>query len=93
MRYVAAAALHQKALQILSVIEDAENRIEGTKQEIDLMGLVCKNWREELSIWPMGKPSDREIEKTKAQKSAHEAAHKRLCKYYQNILSRLIDIA
>lgn len=92
MKYIAAAALHQKALQILSVIEYAEERIEDKEKEIALCGFTPKNLKEEFDTWFMGKPSDREIEKIKAQKAAHEAAHHRLCKYYDNLLKRLIDL-
>jgi hypothetical protein len=92
MKTAAAVALHEKALQILSVIEYAEERIEGKEKEIALFGFTPKNLKEEFDTWFMGKPSAREIEKTKAQKAAHEAAHARLCAYYGRILLRLIDL-
>ena len=93
MRYIAAAALHQKALKVLSLIEDAEERINKRQKKIDRLQIVPRNWQEELSIWPLGKPNDDEKRQMKEKKAATEAAHARLCKYYQNILSRLIDIS
>jgi hypothetical protein len=92
MRYIAAAALHQKALQILSVIEDAEERMKGMKDGIAFFGLVTANWREELSIFPCGKPSAAEQERAKQNLETTKAAHARLCAYYGRILSRLIDL-
>jgi len=92
MKTLASAMLLQKAMKVVSVIEDAQSRIEGTKKEIQLFGLVSKNWREELSIFPLGKPSAAEQERTKHNLEITKAAHARLCAYYGRILSRLIDL-
>jgi len=92
MRYIAAAALHQKALKVLSLIEDAEQRIEGKDKEISLFGFTPKNLKEEFDTWFMGKPSTAEQERTKHNLEITKAAHARLCAYYGRILSRLIDL-
>jgi hypothetical protein len=88
MRYVAAAALHQKALQILSVIEDAEEKMAHFAHLKDLRAKTT--FRNELDLWPCGMPNFAPILHNECITAA---AHERLCKYYQNILSRLIDIA
>ena len=93
MRYIAAAALHQKALNVLSVIEDAEERMKNSHNYFDRISWGHSNWREELRIWPLGKPSAAEQERERHKLAITKAAHARLCKYYQNILSRLIDIS
>jgi len=92
MRYLAAAALHQKALNILSVIEDAEERMKNANNYFDRLNLVHSNWREELSIWPLGKPSLAEIEREKRKFDITKSAHARLRASYNRILSRLIDL-
>ena len=93
MRYIAAAALHQKALNVLSVIEDAEERIANDGKFVDSFGILPKNWQEELSIFPFGKPTLAAQERAKQKLDITKAAHVRLCAYYGRILSRLIDIA
>jgi hypothetical protein len=92
MRYVAAAALHTKALKVLSIIEDAEKRIQGKEKGIDHLKLVPKNWQQELAIWPFGKPSAAEREREVRNLDITKAAHARLCAYYGRILSRLNDL-
>lgn len=92
MRYIAAAALHAKALKVLSLIEEAEHRIEGKEKEIALFGFTPKNLREEFDTWFMGKPSAAEQERERKKKAATEAAHRRLCAYHSKILSKLIDL-
>jgi len=92
MRYIAAAALHQKALNVLSVIEDAEERIAIRNRYVDNFNLVPSDWREELRIWPLGKPSAAAREKEMQKLAITKAAHARLCAYYGRILSRLIDL-
>jgi hypothetical protein len=92
MRYIAAAALHAKALKVLAVIEQAEDKILHEGKCVDSLTLLPSNWREELRIWPLGKPSPREQERIKRNFEITKAAHRRLCKYYDNILSRLIDL-
>jgi hypothetical protein len=87
MRYIAAAALHQKALKILSVIEDAEAKMAHFKHLKDLRSKTT--FRNELDLWPCGMPNFAPI---LHNESITEAAHKRLCKCYDNILSRLIDL-
>lgn len=92
MRYIAAVALHAKALKVLSVIEDAEERIKNRERHNDRLNILPKNWQEELSIWPLGKPSHIEQERIKRNLDITKAAHRRLCRYYDNLLSRLIDL-
>jgi len=89
MRYIAAAALLSKAQKVLSVIEDAENKIELHKESLLLNSKTFANWRDELKALPFGRQP---IEPIKHQLAITKAAHARLCAYYGRILSRLIDL-
>ena len=87
MRYIAAAALHAKALNVLVVIEDAEERLAHFAH---LKALQAKTTsRNELDLWPCGIPDFAPI---LHNESITKAAHARLCAYYGRILSRLIDL-
>lgn len=92
MRYIAAAALHAKALKVLAVIEEAEGRIEEIDKYLERCEIPIKNLKHEFELWFLGKPSLAEQERYKRHKATHEAAHRRLCAYYSKILSRLIDL-
>jgi hypothetical protein len=89
MRYIAAAKLHAKALQVLVVIEDAEKRIETFERYIRVHSASYANWREELAALPLGKQP---IEPMQRQVDITKAAHARLRGYYKNILSRLNEL-
>ena len=84
MRYIAAASLHTKALQVLSLVEYAELKLASLDNKIALIGQTTS--RNELSLWPMGMPR---LEPIARQRAITHAAHTRLCAYYNNLLIRL----